>query len=113
MPAQVVGGVTVGLAFAPAEETPEEIGDRARAFDGTLRSAIRTFKRSWTQQTKPLSQADATTLLAALRGALPVVCSGDTLGGAVNCHPIVNSVSKIPIGGGAYRVVISYTLKEA
>lgn len=112
MPAQVVGGVTVGLAFAPVEETPEEIGDRARAFSGTMRSTVRAYKRAWSQQTKPISEADANTLLAALRGALPVVCSGDVLGGAVNCHPVVESVSTVPIAAGTYRKVVRYRLLE-
>lgn len=111
MPAQVVGGVTVGLAFAPVEESVEEIGDRARAFNGTMRSTVRTFKRSWTQQTKPISDADATTLLAALRGALPVAVSGDVTG-AVNTHPKVNSVTTIPISGGTLRRAVNYTLFE-
>lgn len=112
MAIQIVGGVTVGLAFAPIEETVTEIGDRARAFDGTLRSTVRTFKRRWVQQTKPISSADATTLLAALRGAVPVAVTGD-ITGAVNTHPEVTGIQYVPLGGGAFRVVVSYALLEA
>lgn len=109
MPYHVVGGVTVSVAAS--SESVEEVGDRGRAFDGTLRSTIRARKKEWTISTVPMTQADATTLETALNGTLPVACSGD-LTGTVNTHPVITGKEYVMVSG-SYRVVTSYLLKEA
>jgi len=105
-------GVTVPVASASTPSSSyEEIGERARAFNGTLRSTVRARKQTWTVVTKPLAQADATTLLGLLTGTPPVAATGD-LTGAVSVHPVISGVSRVKIGGG-YRVVVEYSLMEA
>lgn len=109
MPALVVGGVTVSVAPGGAREAVVEIGDRARAFDGTMRSTVRSRKKAWPITTIPMTQGDATTLETALNGTLPVACSGDILGASVNCHPEITGIDYVPIAG-SYLVVTSFTL---
>lgn len=107
----IVGGVTVKVATGSPSRSVYEVGDRARAFDGTMLSRVRARKKEWTITTVPLLQADATTLETALNGALPVACSGD-LTGAVNAHPVVTEVTPVKING-AFRVIVSFTISEA
>lgn len=111
MAVQVVGGVVVGLAFAPIEESVIPIGVSDRAHDGTQRSEIQGYKRRWVQATKPISQADATTLLAVLKGPRPVAVTGD-ITGAVSTHPEVTGIQYVPLGGGAFRMAVAYALNE-
>ncbi len=111
MPFLVVGGVTVKVAIGTPSRNVVEIGDRARAFDGTMLSRVRARKKQWTIVTTPLLQAAATTLETALNGALPVAVSGD-LTGAVNTHPEITGVTPVKVDG-AFRVVLSFTLHES
>jgi len=111
MPFLVVGGVTASVARESVSRETIEIGDRARAFDGTMRSTIRSRKYRWTARTSPLTQADADTFIAALNGALPVECSGDWTG-AVNTHPEVLGTDHIG-AGSSYRIIVAFALNQA
>ena len=108
MPYLVVGGVTVSVAAA--SRAVEEIGDRARAFDGTKRSTIRSRKYVYSVTTVPMADGTATTLEAALNGSLPVACSGD-LTGSINAHPEVTGREDVMIAGG-FNVVLSFALHQ-
>ncbi len=107
----VVGGVTVPVAIGSPSRNVVEIGDRARAFNGTMLSRIRARKKQWTIVTTPMTEADATTLETALNGALPVACSGD-LTGAVNTHPEITGVTPVKLAS-TFHIVIAFTLFEA
>lgn len=103
-----VGGVTVEVVPGGSSRRVFEIGDRARAFDGTPRSTIRAYKNEHSFTTVPLTQAAATTLEAALKGTLPVAVTGDRTG-SVNAHPIITGVEDVATSGG-YLVVYSFDL---
>lgn len=108
----IVSGITVPVAPSGASRTTEEIGDRARAFDGTMRQTIRSTKRGWNATTRPLTESDANTLYNALLSTtLPIVCSGDFLGASRNCVATVDSWSYVRVAVG-YRIVVSFTLLE-
>lgn len=108
----ITAGVTVPVALGQSASSPDEIGDRARAFDGAMLSTIRDRKEQWRIQTTPMPRADANTLRAALEGTPPLACSGDLLGGAVNCHAVVTAARYRKFGDGE-RVVLEFTLSEA
>lgn len=110
MPFLVVGGVTVNVATDASSRTVQEIGDRARAFDGTMRSTVRARKKAWSFTTVPMTDAAASTLETALNGTLPVAVSGD-ITGSVNTHPEVTGREDVAISGG-FNVVLSFTLHE-
>lgn len=110
MPYLVVGGVTTEVAPGASSRSVTEIGDRARAFDGTLRSTVRGRKKAWEFTTVPMTKAAADTLETALNGTLPVAVSGDTTG-SVNTHPEVTGRVDIATSGG-FRVALSFRLFE-
>lgn len=105
--------VTVPVAPDGANLEYEMIGDRARAFDGTMRSVRRGTKRRWQIKTALLTAGEASTILGAL-GSAPLTCGGDLMGGGtttVNCDPEVKSVHFTPTAG-ADRRTIEFTLHE-
>lgn len=107
----VVSGITVNVTNASKQE--QEIGDKARAFDGTYRSTIRTRKRTWTIQTAPIARATADTLETALKSTtLPLVCSGDLLGATVNCFPDLSNWEATKQSSTAHLVGVSFSLME-
>lgn len=110
MPFLTVGGVTVEVAPGGSSRAVTEIGDRARAFDGTMRSTVRSRKKVFAFTTVPMTQAAATTLETALNGALPVAATGDRTG-SINTHPEITNVEDVATSGG-YRVVYHFTLHE-
>lgn len=108
----IVSGITVPVAPGGAKRATEEIGDRARAFDGTMRQTIRSTKRNWSATTTPLSQTDADTLYNALLSTtLPIVCSGDFLGASRNCLATVDDWNYVK-QAATYRIVVAFTLYE-
>lgn len=106
----VVGGVTVDVAEGSAQVNVDEIGDRFRAFDGTMNSSIRAYKKSYDITTIPMTDANADTLEAALQGSQPVACSGD-LTGSVNCHVQPLGRREFETAPGR-RVVVRFRLYE-
>lgn len=114
MPFLVVSGVTLLVSPSSGEREKEEIGDRARAFDGTMRQTVRARKRSWHIVTTPLTRADADAREPYLESnTLPLVCSGDLLGGTVNCFCGVIHWTPVHVPAVGHRVVLDFTLYEA
>jgi hypothetical protein len=97
MPFLVVAGITVIVQDrSAAENKPRPIGASDYAFDGTLRSSVRNRKRSWSFTTNPMTDAQVATLRTAIEtGTGIVACSGDALGGTVNCEVIIDGVDYI------------------
>lgn len=85
----IIAGITVTVASPNAAKEIERVGTSGRSFDGTLRSAIRSEKRTWTVTTSLMLDADATTLENSFAFASQVTCSGDLLGGSVLCEVTV------------------------
>jgi hypothetical protein len=115
MPFLTINGVPVAIATGSAQLQTEVMGDRARAFDGTLRSTQQGFKRRWQVTTAPLPPAESNALQRTLvpgdpYGA-PLACAGDMLGGEVECEAELGSVSFVGVAGG-HRQAVEFTLIE-
>lgn len=108
----VVAGVTVPVELNTSTADVSEVGDRERAFDGTMLATIRGHKNEWKVQTPPLLRADADTLEAALKGTPPLACSGDLLGGPINCHATGIQKQYRKYANGEH-VALSFVLLEA
>jgi hypothetical protein len=94
-----VNNITVPVAVDGASEEIEVVGDRARAFDGTLRSTRRAAKRKWQVKTAPMATADAQALRSVLlTAAPPLTCTGDLLGGSASCDAEVTGVEYVANG---------------
>lgn len=113
MPFLVVGAVTVPMAAsANPTRTDEEIGDRARAFDGTMRQTIRAVKHNHSGETEPMTKTDADALVAAIQATPPITCSGDWLGASGSYFGLVTGYRGVKTGSG-FRIVVGLTLMEA
>lgn len=105
-----VGGVTVDAAEGQTRVGVEEIGDRFRAFDGSMNSTVRAYKRSYEITTIPMTDTNADTLETALEGTQPVACTGD-LTGSVDLHVVPLGRREFQTGEGR-RVVVRFRLLE-
>jgi hypothetical protein len=109
----IVNGQTVPVAVDGASMEVELIGDRARAFDGTMRSVRRATKRRWKVKTTPMTLAETTQLTTTLTTAAPpIACSGDLLGGTVSCDGEITSVVFSPAPSGVPRRAVEFILHE-
>lgn len=109
----VVSGITVPIAASSSpSRSDEEIGDRARAFDGTMRQTIRAVKHNHSGETDPITKTDAAALVAALQGTPPLTCSGDWLGASGSYFGMVTDYRGVKTNSG-FRVVVGLTLMEA
>ncbi|MFN7130869.1 MAG: hypothetical protein ACK4N5_02225 [Myxococcales bacterium] len=68
MPFLTIAGVTIPVAAKEASESQVLIGEKARAFDGSLRSMIRARKREWALQTPVLARASAEAIKGLVQG---------------------------------------------
>ena len=104
-----IAGTTVEVSTkSTGERAPIYIGDKARAFDGTLRNTYRATKRQWTFQTPRIPAATATAIRTSIANGTIVAVSGDAMGGvSVNC---VVTISGSPyqrlVVGTPYRVLV-------
>ena len=104
---------TISVAPGGSQLKTVEVGDRHRAFSGEYRSTVIDTLRSWDITTTPLTRAVANTLYTTLTNTVqPSSCSGDLLGGSVDCftkltgwHPIVSD--------STHRVVVTFSLEES
>lgn len=107
----IVSGITVGVASAQREE--DVAGDSARAFDLTFRMTVTARKENWAITTKPLSRTASDALESALKSTTqPLVCSGDLLGGTVNCCCVSVASWEATKKPADHRVVLGFTLCE-
>lgn len=108
----IVGGITVPVAASTTPSRSEdEIGDRARAFDGTMRQTVRATKYNYSVQTKPIIKTDADALVTAVKATPPITCSGDLLGASGSYFGQVTDYHAVKASSVLYRV--SFTLMEA
>lgn len=105
-------GMDVNVAWDEAEKDDLEIGDAARAIDGSYRSTVTLRKREWKLSTPPMVRADANVLESRLSGAGPLSCSGDLLGGTVSCFPELTGWSAIGVPA-SHKVRLDFSLHEA
>lgn len=111
MPALVIGALTVPNVMSASRSDTEAV-DRERAIDNTMLSTLLgSNKRSWRFDVNFNTVAELSALEAALNVAPPIACSGDLLGGIVNCH-IERHGGDIPLGYSPRRLNYSFTLHE-
>lgn len=102
----VVGGVTVPVAAdSPPAHRLSQIGEVVRAFDGSPRSSVQAESPEWEIRTAVLTDAEANTLLAVLRGSHPITCSGDLLGSSMSCVPTDIQTAPVHLGTTRRRSV--------
>lgn len=104
--------LTIDVATDEASKDEVEIGDATRAIDGSYCSTVTARKRDWSITTPAMLRADADTLEARLKGAGPMPCAGDLLGGTVSCFPELTRWDAVAVSGG-HRVKVGVTLHEA
>lgn len=78
-----------------AEETIETIGERVRAFDGTLLSSVIAEKSSWTFETPFLVVSEINAIKALFAFGRTCIVNGEAVGGDdvdLPCKGTVNSV---------------------
>lgn len=111
----LIVGNSSAVAIAPggSKLNPVEVGDRHRAFDGTYRSSVTDSLRSWDLTTVPLVRATADTLYTTLTSVVqPSSCSGDLLGGSVDCFTKLTGWRPI-VSDSTYRVIVNFRLEES
>lgn len=103
----VVGGVTVSVANTDQDVQFEPIGGEVvRMFDGSARTTVRAYKRTWMITTIILPDATAATLKAVLISTTqPVTCSGDLFGTSLSCITQLTSYAAVNVRGALYRRV--------
>jgi hypothetical protein len=111
-----VGGVTITVAADSVRRDTEEIGDRARTFDGTYRENLRNRVFSWRGETTPLETGDATTQYNALVASTqPQTCAGDmvsTAGGSITAYTRAVRSEAI-VAGSTHRLVIQWEMEAS
>jgi hypothetical protein len=109
-----IGGnaIPVGAHTTP-DRKKEEIGDRARAVDGTMRETIIARKRVWVVQSPPITRAASDALEAIVETAPPLVVNGDLVGNVnVNCFGQCSKWNA-QASNNAHMVILEITLMEA
>ena len=110
----VVGGVTITVAADSVRRDTEEIGDRARTFDGTYRENIRNRVLRWGGETSALLSSQATAQYNALVASTqPQTCSGDLLstsGSSMSLYTRATRWEPI-VSGSTHRIVIEWELE--
>ena len=100
-----VGDVPVDLDDGSAEMEWDEVGERSRAFDGTMHVTVRDWKRRWRVRLVRVVRASGDSIVSALQGTPPLACSGDLLGGAVNCIPELVRARHPKHADGEYQIL--------
>ena len=111
----IVDGTTVPVALGAGSLKDHPVGDKHRAFDGTMRSTITDHLREWKVRSAPMLSTDVDTLYASLTSLTqPKTCSGDLLGASISCHTTFESkTSVVASSTSALRYVVEFTLEEA
>lgn len=107
---ETYGDVEVQTAGAQ-RNADERVGGRRRSFSGQLRSQVRAAKRIWSFTTGPLSLTDANALRAAIALDARRDCSGDAIGGIVECMIEVGDSPYVPDDDN-FKVFLTLTLTE-
>lgn len=103
--------IPVGANTSP-DRKKDEIGDRARAVDGTMRETIVARKRTWTVETPPVTRAVADQIEGWVETAPPLVVNGDLVGNVnVNCFGKVENWNAKSTTNAHY-VIVKITLME-
>lgn len=109
MPALVVGPLTVP-GVVSARRTVVEAVERDRSYNNTmLATQIAASKDEWEIEVTHVTAAEVASIESALAATPPIACSGDVLGGSVNCHARLNG-SNPALDVRPLRHMVSFTL---
>ncbi len=112
-----VGGITVPVVQDGASADRQEVGDRSRTFDGTLRETIRSRVNVWDAETVPMARQDAEDVQAVLESSTqPQTSFGDMVAGSTGDFPLVFTrlTAKTPVqSGNERRYVFAFTAEES
>lgn len=103
--------VPVDMDAGSAELEHDEVGGRRRAINGTMHSTVRAFKRRWSVRLVAVPRATGDAIMAILQGTMPISCSGDLLGAAVDCHAEPGRILHPKFAAGEYQL-IQFVLHE-
>lgn len=107
-----IDGTPVDVDRENADLQFDLVGERVRAFDGTMRSTQRAVKRRWHVITAPIPAAQAEALrLSLVDPAAPRVADGQMTGGAVQCEVELGRIKFISTTAGPLATV-EFTLDE-
>lgn len=116
MPGLVIpSSVTVPVAPGGASREFEEIGDRARTYNGGMRQTIRAWKNNWRFRTAPMTTATAASIISSLQGTQPMACYGSLIG--VSSSTTANYVGQLVSeelseASSALRVTLEFRLMQ-
>jgi hypothetical protein len=104
-------GTPIPCKLQDVDEDIDEFGDYTRAISGNALSRVTARKRNIPLLSKPLTDAQHTTIWALLTAPAPVTFTGDLFAGAsVPC--VVEITGRKTIKAGGLRRLISFTLHE-
>lgn len=107
----------IPVAQDSVDSNRQEIGDRSRTFDGTMRETIRSRVSGWSGTTTPLTQADKNEVQSLLESSTqPQTSFGEMVAGSTGDFPnVFTSVTEItPIQSGtARRYVLGFSAEES
>jgi hypothetical protein len=108
-----IDGTAVDVDRENADLQFDLVGERARAFDGTMRSTQRAVKRRWHVITPPIPAAQAEALrLSLVDPAAPRAVGGQMTGGqAVQCEVELGRIKFVSTTAGPLATV-EFTLDE-
>lgn len=106
-----IDSIDVDVQTSSQGEGNELIGDKARMFDGSLRSTYITNKRKWTFLTGPLSETDANTIRA--KSGYFILASGDFIPDVfINALLTVNDVQYVDNKGIDFYRYLNLLIEE-
>ena len=110
----VVDGTTVPVALGSGSMTVETVGDKHRAFDGTIRSTLTDQLRVWKVRSVPMPTGTVDTLFASLTSlsSQPLTCSGDLLGASISCYGTWDRKTSVA-GSSGIQFTVEFTLEES
>lgn len=109
-----IAGITVDAFEDGMSQRPmERGGELVRAHAGNLRNSIRWEKRGWDFSTGFMSEAEVTTLRAAVALGAFVTVSGDFVGGAsILCEVQINEAPYIANGIASFWRILDIGVTE-
>jgi hypothetical protein len=112
-----IDGSVIPVAQNSVNRTFQEIGDRERSFDGTLRETIRSRVSLYEGATIPMTWADASSVIASLNTSTqPQNCDGTMLssGGATVVAMFTRAIKSKPMQSGSEEVfVVNWEAEES
>ena len=109
-----LAGITIDVSTDGASQLEGDVvGEKARMFDGTLRSTVRATKRAWRITSPVLTQVQESAIRTAIANHATVTLSGDIVGGANVSVKVTPTESAFVPDGLSFRRALSLLIEEA